>query len=613
MIILCITAIIIRQKLKFLLSKYPMRMYTALMLILFCINLVIAFTIGFTSAKCRTLLLNTQNIIPKYAHGVVESIEDVPKGTLKKPRLVRRCVLSHVKGVPQNVKIRVQGPYKKLKNISPYQVVSFDAEIFSPPTKLTLHGYDSQFDAYFNRISAFGRVKSVLSVKDETSMRSNWFQQKRVQFSEKLRANLSSSVAPLATALTTGDKSGITIQIRENFTRSGLSHILAISGLHMGLLAWLAFSVISKLLVLIPRLATRFIVKKIAAIITIPFMFLYLAISGASFSAIRAFIMVTLSMLSILVDQKPISLRNTAIAAIIILVIFPESAYAVSFQLSFASVTLLCYTYENYQCKFFCKQKVLNDENLKQENSKFYSAKKFVSHWILIPLSQSIVSTFVATFATTPIIVYVFQRMTLVGIFGNLLAIPVLSVCVMPLLVTTTILPCKITFALLERSLNVLSLIAEVVAKLPGSNYLLPRPSLISVLLIIFSTLWFIIWQERKKLISMPFFFIGWVLFFSFDPPNIFLTKNIIGTYYGDTFYISSQRFGSFHAKVWSQECCVPNVQPMSYQQLNRIKNRFAEFIPSNEKDVAFLWIKQGEQIKTKVLSHRDKNRPWSR
>lgn len=612
-IILCVIAIIIRQKLKSQLSKYPVCMYSVLMFALFCVNLLIAFITGFTAAKIRTVLLNTPKILPEHAHGIVESIDDVPRGTLKKQRLVRRCVLSNIKGVPSNVKIRVQGPYNKLKNITPYQVVSFDAEIFNPPAKLTLHGYDSQFDAYFKELSAFGKIKNVLLVENGTIQTSNWFQQKRVRFSTKLRANLSSAVAPLATALTTGDKSGITFKMRENFTRSGLSHILAISGLHMGLLAWLAFSIISKLLVLIPKLATRFVVKKITAIMTIPLIFLYLMISGVSFSAMRAFIMVTLSMLSILVNQKPISLRNTAIAAVVILLLFPESVYSVSFQLSFASVTMLCYVYENWLSKLNNDKQSLNTEMSEEERIKFSKVKKYIYSWILTPISKSMISTFVATFATTPIIVYVFQRITLVGIFGNLLAIPVLSVSVMPLLIVTAIMPNHITFALLEKSLNTLSLIAASVAKLPGSNYLLPKPSLISVLLIVFSTLWLIIWQGRKRLISLPFFFVGLVLFFVSDPPNIFLTQHIIGMNDGDIFYISSQRFGNFHAKVWSQECGVFNIKPMDYKQLNEVKHDYADFIPNNEKDIAFLWVKNRKRLKVKILSSRCLNRPWSR
>ncbi|MDR1907275.1 MAG: ComEC/Rec2 family competence protein, partial [Holosporales bacterium] len=299
------------------------RVYFVLMWLLFATNLTIAFSLGFISGKVRTALQHTPTFeaaLPFSSQGndcttctgIVESIEDVPRGTLKRPRQLRRCILSHLQGVPPNVKIRVQGPYKKLKNVTLFEAVSLSVEIFKPPTPLTIHGYDAQFDAYFKGLSAFGKVHEVLTgdivstggtrTAGETPSHATSVSRIhiiRTQLSDKLRAHLPASVSPIATALITGDKSGITLQTRENFTRSGLSHMLAISGLHMGLLAWLVFTIFSRLLVFVPRLATRFVVKKIAAILTIPFTFGYLVLSGSSFSAIRAFIMVTLSMLAI--------------------------------------------------------------------------------------------------------------------------------------------------------------------------------------------------------------------------------------------------------------------------------------------------------------------------
>jgi competence protein ComEC len=595
------------------------------MWLLLLANLIIAFSMGFISAKFRTSMLNTagfstvavcknepttarQELIfsgpacstRQICSGTVESVEDVPRGTLKAPRQLRRCVLSHIDGILPDVKIRVQGPYKKLKDVKTFDAVTLDVELFYPPTRLTKHGYDAQFDAYFKELSAFGKVLKVIST-GPSRFSLDPVSRARAALSDLLRARLPASVAPLATALITGDKSGISLKTREDFTRSGLSHMLAISGLHMGLIAWLIFAVLTKLLVLIPHLATRFLVKKIAAVCVIPFLFGYLIISGVSFSALRAFIMVTLSMLSIILNQRAISLRNTAIAACIILLMYPESVYSVSFQLSFASVIGLCYAYSEafVQNRRKPKPKVIPPP---KPPSKVV---RFLKNHVFIPVQQSAATTIIATVATTPIVIYVFQRATIVGVLANLIAIPFLSICVMPLIATLIVAPIDLVFYLLGKSLVVLSSMAAFVASIPGSNFFFPRPSLTSVLLITFSSLWFIIWQGRKRWILSPCFVAGWIMLFFPTPPDIFLTRDLIGVCESDKFYISSQRFGSFHAKVWSQECGLQEVLPM--RNVKKWRDEFERFIPEREDNVVFLW----RNGKSDELAFENYQRPW--
>jgi hypothetical protein len=247
-------------------------------------------------------------------------------------------------------------------------------------------------------------------------------------------------------------------------------------------------------------------------------------------------------------------------------------------------------------------------------NHSFYSRSaffRFCSSKIIFPLGQSIGTTMIATLATTPIIVYVFQRITLVGVLGNLVAVPFLSFCVMPLLAVLMIIPTKLVFALFGESLTVLSRIAEAIAALPGSNFLLPKPSLISVLMITFSAMWFIVWQGRKRLFFLPCFLAGWVMLFCPHHPDVFLTKDLIGVCDAGTFYISSQRFGSFHAKVWSQECGVSEVKPMSYADIQKWQSQLDNFIPDDENDVIFLWKKKNGGFLSKTLTFRNRARPW--
>lgn len=578
----------------------------------FIIKMMIVFFIGFGAAQIRTNYLNVQklpeNIENIKIDGFIESIEDVPRGTEKKQRILRRIILTDINGLPfkinKNFKIRIQGPFGKLRNLKSLSRVSLETTLFQPPKKISISGYDSEFDAYFKGISAFGKVKKIFNVYEENCKNNNFSKSRKVQrirnfLREKIVNSMNKDTFPIASSIMIGDKSGISLKTREAFTKSGVSHILAISGLHMGLLAALVFLIVSKLLVFIPRLAERFSVKKISAFLTIPVTLFYLLMSGASFSAMRAFIMITISMIAIMIDQKPISLKNVAIAASIILFIFPESIYSVSFQLSFASVTGLCFFYERYRF------------NINFENKIFKKA-----YFILNPIIQSVISTLIATLATAPLIIYTFQRFTFVGVLGNLIAIPLLSLFIMPIGILSIIISLFKTdnyfFKLFEYSIELLLKSVDIVSKLPFSDCLIAKPSSLSIILITLGFIWLIVWQKRKRFLGFAPLSVGIVLFFCNKPPTVFIGNDFFGVRNNECFFISDKINGNFHAKVWSQESGMRNINEMSKDQKKYWNTKLMEYkekLPKNS--YMFLW-KLNDEVNYEVFDPYKKKRPWS-
>lgn len=632
---------------------------------LFLTNAVTAFIVGFVAANVRTTVLATPPLEQSFEcatyRGVVLDMEDVPRGTLNRPRLMRRLILNRVevlapsaspqKGKPSpidptaspvvhyppHLKVRIQGPYPRLKKIRRGDRLTVQGALTPPPFPLTLHGYDAPFDLYFKRLSGFGKVAAFVANEPQTANEEP-LQKIRAHLSEALRQRVDPSVAPLATALITGDRSGLTFRMREHFTRAGLSHTLAISGLHMGLVAGIVFWIFLRGLACIPPLATRFVVKKIAAILTIPIAFAYLLLSGASFSAIRAFIMVSMAMLAILIDQRPISLRCTAVAASVILIVFPESIYSVSFQLSFASVTGLCYAYEsgNLAGRWSAQmaRRLLGHKRVLRKpleeipgifnrtvqrivRSRFIQGILKMARRVLCLLEQSVLTTLIATVVTTPITLYVFQRMTFVGVLGNLLAVPVLSFCVIPsalLSVASLVFGGSAwAFGLWESSLRLLSNIATFVAGLPGSHIVLPRPSCSSLVVLILAALWGMIWREKKRRLAVPFLVVSLVAFALPHPPDVFIAQKgqIIGVRDDTTFWISTPRWGSFHAKVWAQECGLEEVRPMPYRMVRTWRETLKPWLPEHPGDVTFVWRPSDCSVRTQTTPFTKKRRPW--
>lgn len=593
----------------------------------------LAVLIGFSAGKMRTEGMHVP-VFPQQCEKIaisafVESVEDVPRGTIAHPRTVRRLVISQIRGLPfaiaSDLKARVQAPYSKLQSVEPFQRVELITDLGPPQYPLTAHGYDAPFDLYFKGISALGKVwelRSVHPAHARTTTLKQRIQKLRTHITQQIHARIQPEYAPIACSLITGDKSGIGLRTRENFTRAGISHMLAISGLHMGLIAGLIFMFFSRFLVLIPGLALRVSIRKIAACITIPAAFGYLLLSGCSFSALRSFFMISLAMCAVMFDRSPISLRCTAIAAAVILLWYPESIFSISFQLSFASVTGLCYFAET--------QRHWRQQH-PGKTSLFWLDTSAYQWWIgrcaircVNTLFQSVLVTLVATLATLPIIIYSFQRLTLVGVLGNLCAIPVLSFFVLPVGVLAALSLCKtggvaVLFMLWEKGLAVLNWIAQTVASLPGADLLCPKPTLNSVVCIVLAALWLLIWRGKKRLYALPILLYGVYAFVTPTLPDLFVTQqgDIIGVadYTHQRFLISNPRLGSFHAKVWSQEVGLSTVVTMPYKEVDQWREiRFPRNMHPDDVIMGYQDTKKDTKTAAfhySTLCFHNKKRPW--
>ncbi len=144
----------------------------------------------------------------------------------------------------------------------------------------------------------------------------------------------------------TGERGAIPETTLQAMRDSGLAHLLAISGLHVGLVAGLLFFAVRALLALVPALALNHPIKKWAAVAAGLGAFAYLLLTGATVPTQRAFLMIGLVLLAVVLERTALSFRLIASAAVVVLAIAPESLLSPSFQLSFAAVAALIAVYE---------------------------------------------------------------------------------------------------------------------------------------------------------------------------------------------------------------------------------------------------------------------------
>ena len=111
-------------------------------------------------------------------------------------------------------------------------------------------------------------------------------------------------MAALLKALTTGQRRGIPEDVRRSFYRSGLAHILAVSGLHLGVIAVFLYFLLRRMLAFIGPLIIRYPVQPFAAAATIPALFVVYLFTGQQISAGRAAIMAGLGLTAVIVGRR---------------------------------------------------------------------------------------------------------------------------------------------------------------------------------------------------------------------------------------------------------------------------------------------------------------------
>lgn len=163
----------------------------------------------------------------------------------------------------------------------------------------------------------------------------------RAQAARSIVEATDSDGAGFLAAVTTGDRAWLSEADAEALHASGLSHVISVSGLHVGLLGGLMCLVIWKLAALVPVLALRLDAHKIAAVFALCGTGAYCVFTGAEASAVRAFIKSGIAFGAILLNRETISMCGLAIAAICVLVALPESAIDPGFQMSFLATAAL--------------------------------------------------------------------------------------------------------------------------------------------------------------------------------------------------------------------------------------------------------------------------------
>ena len=338
--------------------------------------------------------------------------------------------------------------------------VSIRAIMSAPPGPVVPDGYDPARRAYFKGLGGYGFAIGTPEAYEPNSLTlSESYVRSFVRFryglADQIRMSAPAETAGLQVALLTGVRSYIPEAHTEALRVAGLAHVLAISGLHMGLLAGGSYFMATLLLAMIAPLSRRYDVRKPAAIIGALTATAYLILSGASVATQRAYIMAIIVFLAVILDRRAFSMRSVAVAALITLMFHPEALISVGFQMSFAAVAALVVVYREWH------------------DRRGYVPRIGIRQKLWSWLSTLTVTSFVAGTATSGFAVLHFHRIANYSLFGNLFAMPIFTFLVMPAaLVSLMAIPFgleSLPLALMGWGLSILLDVAGWVATWPGA------------------------------------------------------------------------------------------------------------------------------------------------
>ena len=279
-------------------------------------------------------------------------------------------------------------------------------------------GWDLQRDAFFAGYAGYGFAigTSECLAREPPSGLSAWMQRVQEAIAERIRARLPGTDGAVAATLMTGVPSAIPEADREAFRASGLAHLLAVAGLHIGAVMGLAFALTRALLAVSERTALFWPTKQVAAGAALAAGGFYMVLTGMHVPILRSFAMASLVTLAALLGRRAVSLRGLALAAMALIVLEPQEVPGASFQMSFSAVLALIAGYEALR------------PWLRRLHGDGALWRRVAGHLAALALTSLL-----AGGASAPFGAYHFGRLQVYFVVANMVAVPITALWVMPL------------------------------------------------------------------------------------------------------------------------------------------------------------------------------------
>ncbi|MBK5265582.1 MAG: ComEC/Rec2 family competence protein [Alphaproteobacteria bacterium] len=437
--------------------------------------------------------------------GIVSDVEPLPARELVRVRLrpVKRPDLPPLLRVNITQKDVPAGMVKG-------SAISLRSRLMPPAAPALPGAYDFSQRAWFDGIGGTGRaVQPIRLVAKPSGSSAPTFRQR---LSMHIQQRLSGGAGAIAATLATGDRGAISDEDDEAMRRSGLTHLLSISGLHVSALVGAVIFVVFHLLALSPKLALRWPLLLIAAGAGASAGGGYTLLTGAEVPTIRSCVAAILVLGGLALGREAITLRLVATGALFVMLFWPETLMGPSFQLSFAAVTAIIALHEHRGFRKIVERR--------EQEGRF---ARFNRALLALFLTGVAVETMLS-----PIALYHFHKTGLFGAFANIIAIPLTTFVIMPLealaLLFDTVGLGAPVWWLVGLALNLLLGLAHFVSAQPGAVAMLPAFPGWAFGLVVAGCLWVSLWRNRARYYGLAPVAIGLAVMALSPAPDILVT-----------------------------------------------------------------------------------------
>jgi competence protein ComEC len=458
-----------------------------------------AFALGLTTAQFATWRAAPLLVLPTHAvvvTGVVRQVDLLPAG--------RRLLLEAVRldGAEQPLARAVR---VRLRTNDPIVVATGDtvrvrALLRVPATPAYPGGWDLQRDAFFSGLggSGFALGSATLVAAGSPTGLVRWIQLLRERIGTHFIQGMPGAAGTIAATLFTGNSGAIPVEDHDAFRASGLAHLLAVAGLHIGIVMGWTMLLTRVVLSLCEYTALRWPTKQIGAFVALAAGGGYMVLTGMHVPIMRSFAMAALYTVAVVLGRRAVSLRGLGLAGVVLMLTEPQEVPGVSFQMSFGAVLALISGYE-----------VLRP-HLKALHGEGGWRGKLTLHLTMLGLTSLLAGT-----ASMPFGAYHFGRIQVYFVISNMVAVPLTAFWVMPLgLVAMALMPLglgldRLVMLPMGWGVEAILWVARTSAAFPASTLPVPHSPAWGLALVGLGMAWLGLWRSRIRLAGIVVLAVG--------------------------------------------------------------------------------------------------------
>ena len=486
----------------------------------------VSAALGFAAAQFATSCAPALTEVPTravVAEGTVRAVEPLPEG--------RRVTLAAARldgGAPLDRLLRIRLRTNDATPVAAGDTLRVRALLMRPAPPAYPGAWDLQRDAFYQGFGAFGMA---LGAAEQTAGGgpASPVQRLREGIAARIGAVLSGSTAAIATTMLTGNTSGIPEADRQAFRNAGLAHLLAIAGLHIGIVMGLVFAATRLALAVWEWAALRWPTKEVAAVAALLAAAGYMMLTGAHLPVQRSFAMACLFTLAVLAGRRAASLRGLALAMAALVFLEPHQVMGVSFQMSFSAVLALIVGYERLRPWL---------ARLRGEGSW---RRRLLASVVALALTAALAGTFSAPFAA-----YHFGQVQLYNVLANMAAVPITALLVMPAgLISLPLMPLHaeaVALVPMGWGIDVVLWIGRTVSSWPAATIMVAHMPPWGLGVLGLGLAWAGLWRTRVRLVGWVLVVLGLASPAFFSPPDLLMSADgrMVGLRTGDGMYVET-------------------------------------------------------------------------